>query len=1070
MANLFSKIDIEGNNLSQFTSTSTGTGYALASASGAAKNGTYGARATATSTSDTGNAAKGVKTFTSTPTNLTVVDGEFRFSSWTGSGYNVIGSKSLLMLNASGAGRVAWLAVRGTRMVELCYRNTAFSDTASGLTLTMTLNTWYRLRIVHNKSTGALTFKYSTDGGSTWTTVGTVASGVRTDNIDEVHAGVVHVNNWEQAQYTVDFDDLEGWDVEPASGTPPNAPTLDSASTGNAQVALSWTAPGTGQAPTGYKVRRGTSAGVYTTTVDVGLVTSYTVTGLTNGTTYYFDVLAYNLAGDGGDSNELSATPAAGPPPDTPVLTSLVPGNTQLTVGWGAAANASTYTVKYGTAAGVYGTTVTGITGTSHVITGLTNGTRYYVVVMAVNGNGNSSNSNELNAVPTAASLIKTKYNDMAVGDVVFLEKLFTLEVLSVLQHSSPDAGKVYKSVTVNGQPGYEFEVSRDVDGTGKNDWLAGDGYVNTGSPGTGFIDQYSYSSVLARPFEFIAVDGTLVDSFSVDFTLLTGLNSVLALGMSNVKFDSAFITLKTPAVYAAATLVYEYWNGSAWTTLAATVAEVNSSNGAISPVDWKTAGNLSITFTPPANWAKTTIAAQSAYWIRVRVTAATTWTQNPKQGGGKWVTRGKRQYGPSIAMWRRMSTTWNDLREGGVMGNLQGFYDYGAPTMGAAFGDPGGVWVSFDAARGIRFMNVNSPIVSIDTSGAFLFRGPASASVNVGALRWNPATYVFEGGYYAPAAGPAYGAFTQQWATDAASGEIVAAAGLMKIGAQGLRITADYSYGNTRAIRWVSGANDLAKIWTLQQSATRGDLYLESSSGGEVNIGSGYLVVQRSVGQITANVKTVVPSLVSGDGYVSQYGGGGFGRLQRVFTPTNTTWVDESALLLHAGNWNGSSYASGGYSVIGFHEAGIRVDFIRVGAGVITLGYDGGFGSARVEAPGGISTAVNMVPQRISSADDFGAVITPIERACTLKQWTINLYVPTTNNGSNYWTFTLKRLDTNGTVDSFNTSALPASTWTRIARTPNAAITTGMAGLYVDITKTGSPGTLQSAQSLYLL
>ena len=376
----------------------------------------------------------------------------------------------------------------------------------------------------------------------------------------------------------------------------------------------------------------------------------------------------------GGDVVLFLQPSGGGSAPSAPTLGSLTPGNTQITVTWSGVAGATGYKVKYGTSSGSYGTTVDVGNVTSHTVTSLTNGTTYYFVIVAYNGGGDSSNSNEQSAAPSSTSRIQTKYNDMAAGDVVFLEKLFTFEAMSVQQHSSPDAGKVYKSVTVNGQAGYEFEVTRNLDGTGKNDWLAGDSYVNTGSPGNGFIDQYSYTSVLARPLEFIALDGALIDSFAVDFTLLSGSGGIAAFGMSVTKFDALHLTLKVPAAYTTATIAYEYWNGSAWTALSV-AASARDANNAVVTADWKTPGTLSVVWTPPGDWSTTTIASQTAYWMRVRVSAATGWSQNPKQGGGKWVTRGKRRYGPTIAFWRRMSSTWNDLREGGALGNLEGFH-----------------------------------------------------------------------------------------------------------------------------------------------------------------------------------------------------------------------------------------------------------------------------------------------------------------------------------------------------------------------------------------------------------
>ena len=92
------------------------------------------------------------------------------------------------------------------------------------------------------------------------------------------------------------------------SGTAPAAPTGLAATAGNGQVALSWTAS-TGA--TSYNVYRGTSAGGESSTaIATGITTtSYTNTGLSNGTTYYYTVAAVNGSGTSGYSNEASATP-----------------------------------------------------------------------------------------------------------------------------------------------------------------------------------------------------------------------------------------------------------------------------------------------------------------------------------------------------------------------------------------------------------------------------------------------------------------------------------------------------------------------------------------------------------------------------------------------------------------------------------------------------------------------------------------------------------------------------------------------------------------------------------------
>jgi hypothetical protein len=98
--------------------------------------------------------------------------------------------------------------------------------------------------------------------------------------------------------------------VCPRGTTPaPAAPTNLGASAGDSQVSLSWTAS-TGA--TSYNIKRATTTGgPYTTVKSGNTTTSYTDTGLTNGTKYFYVVTAVNLGGESGSSNEASATPSA---------------------------------------------------------------------------------------------------------------------------------------------------------------------------------------------------------------------------------------------------------------------------------------------------------------------------------------------------------------------------------------------------------------------------------------------------------------------------------------------------------------------------------------------------------------------------------------------------------------------------------------------------------------------------------------------------------------------------------------------------------------------------------------
>ena len=205
-----------------------------------------------------------------------------------------------------------------------------------------------------------------------------------------------------------------------ASATPsqpaavPSAPQGLAATGANGTVKLSWSAPASngGAAVTGYDVYRGTSAGGESATPVATNVTgtSFTDTGLVNGTTYYYTVTAVNAAGLSPQSGEASATPRA-TAPSAPLAVVASGGNSSVTVSWSVPASnggsaVTGYDVYRGTSAGGESATpvATNVTGTSFTDTGLVNGTTYYYTVAAVNAAGLSPQSGEASATPQARS------------------------------------------------------------------------------------------------------------------------------------------------------------------------------------------------------------------------------------------------------------------------------------------------------------------------------------------------------------------------------------------------------------------------------------------------------------------------------------------------------------------------------------------------------------------------------------------------------------------------------------------------------------------------------------------
>ncbi|MFN8167405.1 MAG: hypothetical protein U0S36_01330 [Candidatus Nanopelagicales bacterium] len=171
--------------------------------------------------------------------------------------------------------------------------------------------------------------------------------------------------------------------------TPPAAPTALSATPGNGQVALTWTAS---SGATGYRVyRNGTLVGSPAST-------GYTDTGLTNGTAYSWTVAAVRQnSAPSAQSSPVTATPVV-PPLAAPSGLAATPGDRQVALSWTAVSGATSYQVYRGA------TLVGSPTGTTFTDTGLVNGTAYSWTVVAVNASTSSPSSSAVSATPVAAA------------------------------------------------------------------------------------------------------------------------------------------------------------------------------------------------------------------------------------------------------------------------------------------------------------------------------------------------------------------------------------------------------------------------------------------------------------------------------------------------------------------------------------------------------------------------------------------------------------------------------------------------------------------------------------------
>ncbi len=199
--------------------------------------------------------------------------------------------------------------------------------------------------------------------------------------------------------YEIQIAELGLYASVPGTVPVPDAPTGVTATSGNNNVFLKWTASG---AAISYNIKRATSAaGAYTTIGTTDNVCFLDTSAPTAGT-YYYVVAAVSGGGEGAASAPVSATygpltPAA----PTGLTASSGPNAGNVTLRWSPPPGAPTYTIKRAASSGgPYTTLATGLADTVYIDTNRSNGTPYYYVVSATIGSVEGPNSAEVAITP----------------------------------------------------------------------------------------------------------------------------------------------------------------------------------------------------------------------------------------------------------------------------------------------------------------------------------------------------------------------------------------------------------------------------------------------------------------------------------------------------------------------------------------------------------------------------------------------------------------------------------------------------------------------------------------------
>lgn len=294
---------------------------------------------------------------------------------------------------------------------------------------------------------------------------------------------------------------------------PPNPSGLTATPASSSQIDLSWTSGG--GTTSGYRIayQTGSDPGDCATGTVINesssSTSSYSVTGLSANTTYYFHVCAINSNPTPDISSGISAnaTTLFAVPADPIGLTAVPVSATDIDLSWTSGGGATSgYRIAYQTASYPAdcstGTVISesAISGTAYNVTGLSQGTQYYFRVCAINANippdvsGGATASATTQTLPYSLSLSVVTVSSSAViaGSSVGV----TLTVKDTSGNRLPNGGSSVTFALGAGTSGGSFgAVTDNNDGTYTAVFTAATTGVGSATDITATIDGYTITS-----------------------------------------------------------------------------------------------------------------------------------------------------------------------------------------------------------------------------------------------------------------------------------------------------------------------------------------------------------------------------------------------------------------------------------------------------------------------------------------------------------------------------------------------------------------------------------------------
>lgn len=426
----------------------------------------------------------------------------------------------------------------------------------------------------------------------------------------------------------------------------------------------------------------------------------------------------------------------------------------------------------------------------------------------------------------SGATSMSVEHNQMAVGDIVYMEA----------------SGKVEFMLVIAGPTGvgpYSYTVTRDLDGGGANDWYAGDAILNTGKGGDGFIDLYSVSgladasafgptivgnvrgypaNLAANPgFEQAGVGGADIwyswnegagsGALADEITLVHSGSHACKASYVTGQASLYNVHQVTPS----STYIFSFWTrGDGFVDGQYAIYDLSNFSYIISPASTGVSGTtytqVVVKYTVPAN----------CYSIKFEL-------YSPTSSGDAYFDDVE-----------AFLLDYNGWTEHWAIGNLNGLYGYGADTYGVGLGRPDKSHILIDDTNGFRVRDQNSvTLIQLDISGNATFGNVNDNEANV---FWNNTTNRLE--FRGSTSGTTVQAYID---TD---GAIVAGSVAdrdVTLDQDGITFDVGTTYSEGKAVTWRSGANIIAEMWGIHNFGAAVQQVFMSTRGYE-NFGYAYV------------------------------------------------------------------------------------------------------------------------------------------------------------------------------------------------------------------------------------